>query len=51
MHMLASVEVVGTQTNAGIYYLHLNLGREQRAMIRAPAPGPQFDRYRPCSPS
>jgi hypothetical protein len=32
-------------------YLHLNLGREQRAPIRAPASGPQFERYRPCPPS
>jgi hypothetical protein len=32
-------------------YLHLNLAREQRALIRAPASGPQFARYRSCSPS
>jgi hypothetical protein len=32
-------------------YLHLNLAREQPALIRAPASGPQFARYRPCSPS
>jgi hypothetical protein len=32
-------------------YLHLNLACEQQALIRAPAPGTQFERYRPCSPS
>jgi hypothetical protein len=32
-------------------YLHLNPAREQQALIRAPAPGTQFERYRPCSPS
>jgi hypothetical protein len=32
-------------------YLHLNLVREQPALIRTPAPGPQFERYCPCSSS
>jgi hypothetical protein len=32
-------------------YLHFNLAREQRALIRVPAPGTKFERYRPCSPS
>lgn len=32
-------------------YLHLNLARKQCALIRAPAPDTQFERYRPCSPS
>ena len=32
-------------------YLHLNLAREQQALIRASAPGTKFERYHPCSPS
>ncbi|MGH3685144.1 MAG: hypothetical protein ACRDQ9_13280 [Pseudonocardiaceae bacterium] len=32
-------------------YLHFNLTRDQRALIKAPAPDTQFERYRPCSPS
>ena len=32
-------------------YLHLNHAREQRALIKAPAPGTTFERYRSCLPS
>ena len=32
-------------------YLHLDLAREQRGLIRAPAPGTEFERYRLCLPS
>ena len=32
-------------------YLHFNLDRGQRALIRASAPDTQLKRYRPCSPS
>jgi hypothetical protein len=32
-------------------YLHLNLTRDQQALITAPAPGTKFERYHPCSPS
>ena len=31
--------------------LHLNLARQQRSLIRVPAPGTQFERYHTCSPS
>lgn len=31
-------------------YLRLTLARDQRALIRAPALGTQFERYRPYSP-
>jgi hypothetical protein len=32
-------------------YLHLNFARQQRALIKAPAPGTRFERHHPCSPS
>jgi hypothetical protein len=32
-------------------YLHLNLGRDEWALIRAPVPGAKFERYRSCSSS
>jgi hypothetical protein len=32
-------------------YLHFNLARAQRSLIRTPAPDSKFERYRPCAPS
>jgi len=45
--------MVGHQASRPVtrIYLHLNLARDQRALITAPAPGTRFERYRPCSSS
>jgi hypothetical protein len=32
-------------------YLHLNLARDEQALIKTPAPGIKFERYHPGSPS